>query len=237
MKKTLMLIYCLATLSVFSQDAESLIAHYSLNFGGENRMMTLKSVVMEGIYKTGEVSAPMTVTIIQDKLYHKEYTVKGAKNFQTITPLQGGYSFPSEGVKEVVEYNPEELESLKAKTYLMGELIYAQKNHRPINYEGTQDIGGISYHVISLMVGPPPASKKIYLNSQNFFIDKETQVYLNNQGQEVEETTYYSDYQKNPEGYIFPMNIKDPKGEFIVKSVKVNPEIDFSKLNIKYPLK
>lgn len=237
MKKMFLALFCLASLSVFSQTIDEIIQNYSINFGGEKNMLSLTSIIMEGTYKTRGIDAPMTVTILNDKLYHKEYTIKGQRHYYTITANQGGYYLPSEGIKEFTEYSPEEIEMQRVKTYLLGDIFYAKNKHKPCVYEGTQDIEGISYHVLSVMNGIPPTTKKIYLNGQNFFMEKETILSINNQGQETEEATYYSDYQKTPEGYIFPMKIKDSKGEFIIKTIKTNPKVDPLKLNLKYPVK
>jgi hypothetical protein len=45
-------------------------------------------------------------------------------------------------------------------------------------------------------------------------------------GKEMENTTNYGNYQKLPEGIVYPMSIESPEGPITLKSVEINKPVD-----------
>lgn len=214
--------------SAQSQQAENIINFYNHERGGTDRLLKLNSYIMEGVLMTPEGEKPARIKMKNKVGYIFEFEVqKGPKNYLLINSNGGRKLILASGSKESIEMKRDEYIAHKSKMNILGDMEYVHGRDQILELVGEADYNGqacdlvqVRYHTVDA-----PNPKQLYISKAPPRLLKESIVFNTLDG-EMERTTTYEDYKVTPEGYLFPMKIKNEFGEFIVKSIKINPRIE-----------
>ncbi len=77
------------------------------------------------------------------------------------------------------------------------------------------------------MTHPDGKEETMYIDATNYYHIRSIEK-TNVNGKEMEMTINYSNYQKLPEGIVFPMTMDQGMGPMTVKSVEINKPVDES---------
>ena len=66
-----------------------------------------------------------------------------------------------------------------------------------------------------------------FFDASNYYLIKESEK-VEADGQEIETAVTYSNFQKLPEGLVFPMTVETGNGPMTIKTVEINPKVDES---------
>ena len=227
MKKFLFSIFAIMVVGFsYAQDltADQIVNKYIDAIGGKAAWSKVNSLVMKGTIKLQGAELGVTSTVVDKKGMRQEFVINGMTGYQIITPDSGWNFSPMQGQKIPEPMTADDLKEAQDQLDVQGNLIdYAAKGHT-VELLGKDDVDGVEAYKLkeTLKSGK---EETIYIDPQSFLIIRDVTKQKAN-GQEVEQKTDLSNYQKLPEGILVPMSIKLPFGELVLTEVKVNSSVD-----------
>jgi outer membrane lipoprotein-sorting protein len=236
---------CYLSLTLFAaqgQTANDVIAKYEDAMGGRDKLATLKSVHIEGVsvmQNGNEVTS--VINKVNGSLMRTDVNFGMGSFSMLVTDKTGFSSNPRNGGK-FEPMSEEMVKSLQPELDIAGPLVnYAAKGNKA-ELLGKETIDGKETYKIKLTLANG--------NDITYFIDANTYYIVRDQkkgmmrrgggapgggapgaaapaGDNIQ-TTDYADYQKTPEGFVFPMSVKRGgiAGTTIVEKLEVNQPVD-----------
>lgn len=226
-----------------AQTVDEVISKYETAMGGKEKLASLQSVYMEGVSVMPNGNEITTQITRQNKqLMRTEVTFGGMGNFVILVTDKGGWSSnPRSGGK--FEPVPEPVrKAMQSELDLSGQLSnYAAKGNKA-ELLGKDTANGIDCYKVKVTL---PSGTDLF-----YYIDQHTGYIVREQrpggmmggrrgggaapaaGAAPElANTDYTDYQKTPEGYVFPFTIRRSGmgGSMLIEKIEVNKPVDAKK--------
>ncbi|HVW62606.1 MAG TPA: hypothetical protein VHC48_21295 [Puia sp.] len=225
-----------------AQTADEIIAKHIEAMGGKEKLQSIKTLYIEG---TAVMQNGMEINTktwrVKDKLYRQEISFGMGNVVIIVTPANGWASNPRSGG----EFKPipdEALKSMRLQLDVPSPLVdYAAKGHK-VELSGKDTVEGKPCYKIKLT--PATGSELIYsIDAQSYYILRETRKGGGMMGgggggqgrrdPNAEFNIDFSDYQKTPDGYIFPFAITTGgvNARNNIEKIEVNKPVDEAKLS------
>jgi hypothetical protein len=225
-----------------AQTADEIIGKYIDALGGKDKLLSIRSTYMEGVavMKNG-MEVESKIWRVKDKLYRQEISFGSMGSAVTIvTPTKGWNSNPRTG-GAFTAMSDEQLQKNQPQMDPAGALMdYAAKGSK-VELLGQDTVGGKTCYKLKLTLASG--------NFITYYIDTQT-YYVLRQGfrrdalsggggagrapadPNAEVHLDFSDYQKTPEGYVFPFTIVagGMGAKTSVEKLEVNTTVDVEKL-------
>lgn len=223
---------CISVTGAYTQTIEELQTNYIKALGGKEKIDGLKNIVMETSMQVMGMELPAKIWIVYNTATRQEIEVQGQKIITFIGKDKGWSINPLMGSTEAQPLPEEAVKSAAGSLSAGGELTNYKANGYTATYEGKDTVNGTAAHKIRLSKGDIVST--IYIDASSYYlmrnITKATVM-----GQEVEQTTNYSDYKKTPEGFLFAYNtvVSNPMvGEIkaTITKIDVNTSLDIKAL-------
>lgn len=223
---------CISVTGAYTQTIEELQTNYIKALGGKEKLDGLKNIVMETSMQVMGMELPAKIWIVYNTATRQEIEVQGQKIITFIGKDKGWSINPLMGSTEAQPLPEEAVKSAAGSLSVGGELTNYKANGYTATYEGKDTVNGAAAHKIRLSKGDLVST--IYIDTNSYYlirnITKATVM-----GQEVEQTTNYSDYKKTPEGFLFAYNtvVSNPMvGEIkaTITKIDVNTSLDIKAL-------
>jgi len=234
----LSLILLAAGVHLQAQTADEVIAKHIDAMGGKDKLQGLKSIYMEGVAVMANGTEIDTKTWrVKDKLYRQEISFGMGNVVIIATPTKGWTSNPRNGGA----FAPMPDEALKAAQPQMdpsGPFVdYAAKGNK-VELQGTDTVSGGKKCYKLKVTFPSGQDVTYYIDAQTYYVDRESRKGggMMGGGRRDPNATFnidFGDYQKTPDGYIFPNTII--AGGFGAKTssekLEINKDVDVDKLS------
>ncbi len=214
-----------SVISVKAQTADEIISKHLAATGGEANWKKINSVKMIGSVNAGGTEIPITITNIQKKAFRMDMVFNGMNNYQIITNTEGWSYFPAYGQPKPEATPAETLKQAQESLDLMPMVDYKSKGIK-VAYLGKDDVEGTECHKLKFTYASGK-EETIYIDASNYYHIRSV-IKANANGKEVEQTSNFSNFQKLPEGVVFPMSVDEGMGAFAIKTIEVNKPIDES---------
>lgn len=227
MKRLLFSLLVLASaFTVKAQTADEVIAKHIAAIGGVENWKKVNSMKMEGVLQVQGAEVNVTVTILHGKGLRQDISVMGMTGYEIVTPTEGWDFMPFQGQTEPEAKTPEELKEAQDQLDAQGELIdYAAKGHT-VELIGKEDVEGTECFKLKVTKKGGSVST-LYIDPKNYYIIQSKSIQKAN-GQEMEVTSSFSNYEKLPEGIVVAKSITLPFGEMNMTKISVNIPIEES---------
>ena len=227
MKRLLLSLLVLASaFTVKAQTADEVIAKHIAAIGGVDNWKKVNSMKMEGILQVQGAEVNVTVTILHGKGMRQDISVMGMTGYEIVTPTEGWDFMPFQAQTEPEAKTPEELAESQDQLDAQGELIdYASKGHK-VELIGKEDVEGTECFKLKVTKKGGSVST-LFIDPKTFYIIQAKSVQKAN-GQEMEVTTSFSNYEKLPEGIVVAKSMTLPFGEMNMTKVSVNIPVEES---------
>ena len=209
-----------------AQTADEIIAKHIEAIGGADAWKKVNSIKMEGTMLVQGATVTMTQTVLHGKGNRQDISFGGMNGFMIIAPTSGWNFMPFNGQAAPEALTAEAVAESQADLDAQGNLIdYAAKGHT-VEYLGKDDVEGTDCFKlkVNLKSGKP---ETLYLDTKSYLIIRSVSVQKAN-GQEMEVTTNFSNYEKLPEGILVPKSIGLPFGEMNITKITINGTVDES---------
>lgn len=221
------------SVSALSQTADEVIdKHYEV-IGGKDNWRKVTSTKMEATVSTQGMDIPITVYQVHNKAMKQEINVMNMVGYVIMT-TEGGWNFlPFMGQTAPEPMTADDLEVGKEALDIQGELLdYKAKGHS-VELLGKEDVDGTECHKLKLTRKSGRAMTFLIDTKTNYIIRTVTKVKAN--GQEVDQTQNFSNYQKLPFGIVVPMSMENSglPAPLVIAKMEVNPTIEASVFEVK----
>lgn len=212
--------------SAFAQNAEEIVSKHLKAIGGEDKWKTLKTVKMAGAMSMQGMELPISVTQVHDKAMRMDLTIAGTSNYQIITKTEGWSYFPIQQQPKPEPMTADQLKMTQDQLDIQGELVDYKAKGSKIELVGKDDMEGTEVYKLKLTT-KDGKEKTMFFDASNYYLIKESEK-VEADGQEIETAVTYSNFQKLPEGLVFPMTVETGNGPMTIKTVEINPKVDES---------
>ncbi|MFM2362865.1 MAG: hypothetical protein RLZZ316_1767 [Bacteroidota bacterium] len=230
----------LTCIGLYAQTADDVINNYVTAMGGKEKLLSIKSIYMEGVSVMGNGTEISTkIYKVQDKLMRREISSAMFNMTQIITDKEGWFSNPRNG--GAFEALPEDrLKTQQGEMDCAGPLVnYKEKGHTA-EYLGKEDVEGTDCHKVKL-TQKNGQEATYYFDAKTNLLTRETRKGGGGMGMgggggrrpgggDGEVKMDYSNYQKTADGYLFAMTVTmgGMGAGMTYEKVEVNKPVDAS---------
>ncbi len=225
MKRILFSLFLLgAAFITKAQTADEIVNMHIKAIGGAEAWRKVNTIQVEGILKAQGFEAVVSQKILHGKGSRQEFTLMGMTGYTIITPTTGWNFMPFQGQTAPEAMTAEDVAESQDQLDAQGVLVdYAAKGHS-IEYLGKDDVDGTECYKLKVnKKGGAPET--MYIDTKTNYLIRSVAVRKAN-GQEVESTTNFSNYEKLPEGIVFAKSMTLPFGELNMNKVVINGTVD-----------
>lgn len=216
----------LAGLNLFSQTLDEIVSKHIEAVGGKENWEKIITLRTESTMKAQGADIKFTITQIDKKAIRQDIYVMGMAGFSIINNTEGWYYMPWQGHTKSEAMTADDVKNSQDNLYIQDEFITYKSLGKKIDYYGMDDIDGTECHKIK-MTDKDGKEVTFYIDPSNYLTIKKTEKIQSN-GQENENSSFYSDYKKTNEGIVFPMTVSSGWGDSEITSIEINPKIDES---------
>jgi hypothetical protein len=209
-----------------AQTVDEIVEKYVDAMGGKDKLLTLKSVKMDGSMNVQGNDVSIITTKLQNVGVRMDIKIMDKENYQIYTPTKGWSFMPIQGQETPQEIPEEILKGAQSQLDIQGVLFnYKEKGHK-VELAGKESVNGTECFKLKITYKNG--------NTANYFIDTKTfrinQVSMMReiQGEEKEVSNVYSNYKQNDGGYWFPFTATNMQGEITYTKIETNITIDES---------
>ncbi len=220
---------CLSMNFSFAQNADEVISKHIAAIGGAENWKKVNSMVMSGSMSMQGTDISMTRTVAHKTGFRNEISLMGMTGYQILTPTEGWSFMPFGGQTAPEAMTADDVKESQDDLDAQGALVdYAAKGHT-VEYLGKEEVDGTECHKLKVAY-KSGRTETMFFDPSSFYLIKSVSVRKAN-GQEVEMSTIFSNYEKLPEGIVVAKSISLPLGpgmnaDFSVSKVDVNASID-----------
>jgi preprotein translocase subunit SecG len=213
---------------VKGQTINEIISKHVAAMGGREKIMSLSSAVMTGIFKaTGDTILIPIVTTKKHLVGSRiDIEANNTNNYQIITPKSGWLFTPVQGDKDPRPLAEDQLKSAQVQLDLHGPFINSAEKGYKIEMAGNETVNGTLCY--KLKVTAPNANVTVYSidSKSNFIVKASTKMFQFGAMEDVETT--YSDYKKNADGFWFAYTNITPRGKTQYDTILTNVPVDLN---------
>ena len=213
----------MASLVSNAQSLEDIIAMNLKARGGSDKILGLKTMVMECISNRQGMEFPVTLSFAHNHGFRLDMQIMGKDCFMLINTKAAYNYFPIRGQTHP-ETMPEEVhKEMMSRLDLQGDFIgYKEKGVKFKLLPDDKVEENLCYVLMS--TGADGKEKTIYIDKiTNLVIKEITKSEV--EGEETEIASTYADF-KSVDGYMVPMSISSPmNGDMKVTKYVINPEL------------
>lgn len=213
-----------SSVASFAQTAEEIVSKHIAAIGGEEKLKTIKTIKMDGSLSMQGMEIPVVITALNNKAWRLDMNIMGTANYQILTDKEGWMYFPIQQQQKPEPMTADAVKAMHDQLDLQGELVDYKAKGNKIELLGKDDMEGTEVYKIKV-TNKEGKETTMYFDAANYYLLREVEK-IQADGKEEEMATNYSNFQKLPEGFVFPMTIESPQGPIIFKTVEVNGKVD-----------
>jgi hypothetical protein len=210
--------------SSFAQTADEIIQKHIAAIGGADNWKKVTSLKATGNINAGGMQIPVSMTTVQGKGQKVEFTINGMTGYGIITPTTGWAYSPMQGQTKPEAIPDEMVKESQDQLDVQGVLIGYKDKGCKVTYLGKDQVEGTECHKLKV-VHKSGKEETMYFDASNYYHIRSVEKSKAN-GKEVELTSNYGNFQKLPEGIVFPMSVESEDGPIAFTSVEVNKPVD-----------
>lgn len=229
MKKGRFALFVLASMisiSVQAQTLDEVVDKHLSAMGGKDFLNSLKSIRMEMNLSVQGMDIPMVQTRVQHVGQRSDISVMGMDGFIIVTPEKGWNYMPFLNQAAPEAMSDEELKMGQDDLDLAGLLTNHKENGATVALLGTESLEGKEAYKLSY-TSKAGIKSVLFIDAGTGYMVRIVRNAMVN-GQETEIAVDYSNFQKTPEGYVFPHSISGAfgQGNITLLKVDINKPVD-----------
>jgi hypothetical protein len=226
MKTSFTLLTFAISVNFFSQNADDIAQKHIEALGGKPAWEKITAMKKESQIKWGGAEIKVKEVVMEKKAYREDITLMGMTGYSVFKPNEGWSYFPWEGHMKPEAMTADDLKSKKDELSIPDEFFTYRELGKKLEYFGMDDIDGVDCHKLKI-TDKEGKQSTFYIDPENYYILKKTEKVKKN-GQEQENSWFYSDYKKLDAGVVMPFSTAGNWGESETLKVEINPQVDES---------
>jgi hypothetical protein len=214
------------TAHVQAQTADEVVSKYVTAIGGADNWKKVNSIRKEGSFNVQGNDVSITITVLHNKGMRQDISVAGMSGYVIVSPTSGSTFLPFQGQTEPQPTPADALKLAQDAIDAQDVLVdYKAKGHS-VELAGKETIDGAECFKLIVTLNSGKKITDFFDAKTGYLVRKIAKQMVN--GQEVEQATTYSNFQKLPEGIVVPMTLIQPFGEITLSKVEINKPVDES---------
>ena len=227
MKRILLFSFLLtATIFASAQTVDEIISKHLDAIGGVDAWRKVTSIRQEGNMMVQGAEVKVVRTVLHNKGSRQDISLAGMNGYSIMTPVAGWNFMPFQGQMQPEPLTEEDIKEGQPELDAQDELIDYKEKGSSVELVGKDDVEGTECFKLILTFKSGKA-ETLFIDPKSFHIISQVAKQKAN-GQEMEVTTSFSNYQKLPEGIVVAMSMTLPFGELNMTKVEVNKPVDES---------
>lgn len=206
-----------------AQTADEIIQKHITAIGGADNWKKISTFKMTGSSNANGTEIPMTITCVQGKGMRVDISINGMNNYQIFTTKNGWMYFPIQGQTKPEAMTDDMVKQAQDGLDMQGPLVDYKAKGNKVAYLGKDDVEGTECFKLKVTY-PSGKETTMFIDASNYYHIRSVEKIKAN-GKEMEQTVSYSNYQKLPEGIVFPMTIDQGMGAMNIKNVEINKPV------------
>jgi hypothetical protein len=224
MNKILLLFFSIVSIQLNAQTIDEIITKHIEAIGGLDNWNKLKSIRIEKTMKANGASIVFKECKMKNIGSRSDIILMGMNGWNIVTESNGWRYFPWDGqTKSDAMTTDEHKEAIEELDILEDFLTYKQKG-KSIDYYGMEDVDGTECFKIK-MIDKNEKETTYFIDPETYLTIKVTTKTKSN-GQENQNSLYYSNYKKLPEGIVYAMTSSSEWNESTISKIEINTTID-----------
>jgi hypothetical protein len=225
MKKIILTLAAIVTTAFsYAQTADEVIDKYYQAMGGKDKWLNLNSMTQTAELNIQGSTVNLKMFAENNKKFKTEISFQGMLGYDLVTSTEGWMYMPFQGQMKAEPMTKEQVEKRASQLDIQGDLLDYKKKGSTVEYLGKEDLDGTDCFKIKLTLKNGNIYN-YYFDASNYYLIKQISK-IQMDGKEMEDATEFSNYQKTPEGLLFPMGISGGNGPLKITKIEVNPKID-----------
>lgn len=189
-------------------SVDGIIDKYIDARGGNEKLNSIKSIYMEGFREILGNEIPVTVTIVNEKLFRNDFVFEGIAGYLIVTPTKG-WSFVPMHSQNINLIAADDLTMMQFQLDIAGPIVdYAAKGNRA-ELKGRETVAGNeTYKIILTSAGKKETT--YYIDTKTKYLIQTKHFRSGADGKKAEIITNFSDY-VSVDGIMFPHTITNPE--------------------------
>ena len=227
MKRILLFSFLLtATIFASAQTVDEIISKHLDAIGGVDAWRKVTSIRQEGNMMVQGAEVKVVRTVLHNKGSRQDISLAGMNGYSIMTPVAGWNFMPFQGQMQPEPLTEEDIKEGQPELDAQDELIDYKEKGSSVELVGKDDVEGTECFKLILTFKSGKA-ETLFIDPKSFYVIRQVAKQKAN-GQEMEVTTSFSNYQKLPEGIVVAMSMTLPFGELNMTKVEVNKLVDES---------
>lgn len=233
LKLTLILVSVVTFLGLNAQNSvtpssgitlDELIARHAEAIGGVDAWRKVSSIRMEGSMQMQGAEVSVTRTVLHQKGNRQDISFGGMNGYSILTTSAGWNFMPFQGQTEPEALTEEDIKEGQSELDAQDELIDYKEKGTTVELLGKDDVEGTECYKL-LVTFKSGKTETLFIEPKTYHTVRQVSKQKAN-GQEMDITTNFSNYQKLPEGIVVAMSIGVTFGDLTLKKVEVNIPVD-----------
>jgi uncharacterized protein YxeA len=206
-----------------AQTADEIIQKHITAIGGMDNWKKVNSITMAASTNANGTEIPIKITVQQGKGMKVEYTVNGMTGYSIITD-KTGWNYSPFGGQDKAEVIPDDMiKQAQDQLDIQGPLVDYKAKGNKVTALGKDEVEGTECYKLKVTYASGK-EETMYIDAASYMHIRSVEKIKAN-GKETVQTSNYGNYQKLPEGIMFPMSLDQGGGPMALKSVEVNKPI------------
>lgn len=195
MKKIMIALLSLISVSAFSQTADEIVQKYATAIGGLDGFNKLTSAKMTGTVDIQGMSLPLTMQVLNNKGFRLDVDAMGQQVVSVYYNGAGWKLNPFEGAETATDLSENELKDVKAQANLANPLVdYKSRGHK-VELIGEEKVEGVNCYHLKLTAKEDGKITDYFISSADYLMIK-TVTKKSIQGADVDMETWFSNYKE-----------------------------------------
>ena len=220
------LLICFTTLRSAAQTLDEIVAKHIEAIGGRENWSKINSMRLETLMKMQGAEMHSTDVVINRKAMRSDFSLMGMAGYTVITNSEGWSLSPWNGQVKPEAMTADDVKNAQDGLELQDKFLTYKELGKKLEYFDSDDIDGIECFKLK-MTDKNGMETTFYIDPENYQIIKQVFKMVSN-GQQVEYSTFFSDFTRLPEGIVVPMVTSNGGGNREVTKIEINPVIDES---------
>lgn len=209
--------------AVKAQTADEIVQKHISAIGGADNWKKVTSIKMSGSISAQGVELPVTVTVVPDKAERVEFSFSGMTGYMICTKTEGWNYLPFAGQQKPEAMPADALKEAQEQLDIQPLIDYKTKGNK-VTFLGKDEVEGTECYKLKL-VYKSGKEETMYFDASNYYHIKSVEK-AKVEGKDIESASTYGNYQKLPEGIVYPMSMETGNGPMTIKTVEVNKPVD-----------
>ena len=224
LKLTLLLVSAFTFSALNAQTAEEIVTKHIDVIGGIDAWRKITSIRLEGTLVVQGAEVSIVQTVLHQKGSRQDISFGGMNGYRILTTTAGWNFMPFQGQTEPEPLTEEDIKERQSDLDAQDELVDYKEKGTTVELAGKDDVDGTECFKL-LLTYKSGVTKTLFIDPKSYHIIRQVAKAKAN-GQEFEEVTNFSNYQKLPEGILVAMSVGMAIGEFNLTKVEVNVPVD-----------